>query len=46
MTSIAEKVMKQEAMDGEIGKHYKTKINMEAEIEKLLRPMSTYLLMT
>ena len=46
MTSIAEKVMTQEASDGEIGHHHKIKINMEAEIEKILRPMRTYLLMT
>ena len=46
MTSIAEKVMAQEASDGEIGRHYKIKINMEAEIEKVLRPMRTYLLLT
>lgn len=46
MTSIAEKVMTQEASDGEIGRHCKIKIDMEAEIEKLLRPMRTYLLMT
>lgn len=45
MPSITEKINQLEAPEGELGKHYKTKINMEAEIEKLLRPTPTYLLM-
>lgn len=46
MPSITEKINQLEAPDGGIGQHRKTLIKMETEIEKVLRPMKTYLLMT
>lgn len=46
MASIAEKINELEAPNGEIGRHHQTLIEMETEIEKVLRPMKTYLLMT
>lgn len=46
MASITEKINQLEAPDGEIGQHRQTLIEMETEIEKVLRPMKTYLLMT
>ena len=46
MSSITEKINQLEAPDGEIGQHRKKLIEMETEIEKVLRPMKTYLLMT
>lgn len=46
MPSITEKINQLEAPDGEIGQHRKKLIEMETEIEKVLRPMKTYLLMT
>lgn len=46
MASIAEKIDELETPNGEIGQHRQTLIEMETEIEKVLRPMKTYLLMT
>lgn len=46
MPSITEKINQLETPDGEIGQHRKTLIKMETEIEKVLRPTKTYLLMT
>ena len=46
MASIAEKINELEAPHGEFGEQYRIKIQMETEIEKVLRPMKTYLLMT
>ena len=46
MPSITEKINELEAPNGEIGRHHQTLIEMETEIEKVLRPMKTYLLMT
>lgn len=46
MPSITEKINQLEAPNGEIGRHRQTLIEMETEIEKVLRPMKTYLLMT
>ena len=46
MPSITEKINELEAPHGEFGEQYRIKIQMETEIEKVLRPMKTYLLMT
>ena len=46
MPSITEKINELEAPNREIGRHRQTLIEMETEIEKVLRPMKTYLLMT
>lgn len=46
MPSITEKINELEAPYGEFGERYRIKIQMETEIEKVLRPMKTYLLMT
>lgn len=46
MPSITEKINELEAPNGELGEQYRIKIKMETEIEKVLRPMKTYLLMT
>ena len=46
MPSITEKINELEAPNGELGEQYRIKIKMETEIEAILRPMKTYLLMT
>lgn len=46
MPSIVDKINELEAPHGEFGEQYRIKIQMETEIEKVLRPMKTYLLMT
>lgn len=46
MPSITEKINELEAPHGEFGEQHRIKIQMETEIEKVLRPMKTYLLMT
>lgn len=46
MPTITEKINELEAPNREIGRHRQTLIEMETEIEKVLRPMKTYLLMT
>ena len=46
MPSIAEKINELETPTGEIEQHHQTLIEMETEIEKVLRPVKIYLLMT
>ena len=40
MPSITEKINELEAPNGEIGRHHQTLIEMETEIEKVLRPIN------
>lgn len=46
MPSIIEKINELEASNGEFGQHRKTLIKMETAVEKIIRPMKTYLLMS
>ena len=45
MPSLAEKIDELVASTGEIGQHRQTLIKMETAIEKVIRPVKTYLLM-